>query len=459
MAPSSSTALRQEAAPYWRRSLAWLLFLGPFFFLSYAYSNHHAAQKLVNASWYFDWERYIPFLPWTILPYWSIDLFYGLSFLLCRSRQEVDRHALRLLTAQIVSVSCFLLFPLHFAFERPHVDGFFGTLFDVLMGFDLPYNQAPSLHIGLLVILWARFAGGVSTRWLPVVHAWAALIGISVLTTYQHHFIDVPTGAAVGLLCLWLFPDQGPLPLTALRRAPSTRRIRIAVIYFIGALALAVAAIWLGGAALWLMWGTLALALVALIYGGVGAEAGFQKYEGRHSLAASLLLAPYTVGAWINSRAWTNRHPKQIAIVDGVSLGRLPRAQDLLHDGIQRFSALCDLCPELPAPDGNWNYAGFPWLDLVSPTPAQLTEAASTIETLRGSGQVLVCCALGYSRSACAVLAWLLITRRAESLEAAEAIVRAKRPMIVLSPAHRAALEQLRPQNAEGLQTHGGSHA
>ena len=34
----------------------------------------------------------------------------------------------------------------------------FGDLFAVLAAFDQPFNQAPSLHIALLVILWALFA-------------------------------------------------------------------------------------------------------------------------------------------------------------------------------------------------------------------------------------------------------------------------------------------------------------
>jgi hypothetical protein len=52
----------------------------------------------------------------------------------------------------------FLAFPLRFAFARPHVDGLNGLLFTTLMSFDKPFNQAPSLHMSLLLILWTRYA-------------------------------------------------------------------------------------------------------------------------------------------------------------------------------------------------------------------------------------------------------------------------------------------------------------
>ena len=94
-----------------------------------------------------------------------------------------------------------------FGFERPDAGGVAGALFTLLMGFDKPYNQAPSLHIGLLVVLWAVYAKhlrGTAAR--AVLHLWFAAIGVSVLTTYQHHAIDVPTGAAVGCFALFLFP-------------------------------------------------------------------------------------------------------------------------------------------------------------------------------------------------------------------------------------------------------------
>jgi len=425
----------------WQRGVAWLLFLGPFFFLSYGFANSMAARWQVSDSLVYDWERHIPFLPWTILPYWSIDLFYGLSFLLCRTALQVDRHALRLLTAQLVSVACFLAFPLRFSFSRPDADGLFGALFDALAGFDLPYNQAPSLHISLLVILWVRFAAATRGPLRGLVDAWAALIAVSVLTTYQHHFIDLPSGALVGLLCLWLWPDEGPTPFSAARWTHSPERRRLAAYYLGGALAAASLGALLGGGGLVFLWLGIALALVALSYALLG-PAGFQKRDGRHALGAALLLAPYTLGAWLNSRLWTRNSPAPGLIADGVWLGRLPDSRAMQAVG---FRALLDLTAELPAPKGDWAYMQIPLLDLVPPDSARLEEAAAAIEALRQHGPVLVCCALGYSRSASAVAAWLLATGRASSVDAALAILQQARPRVVLGPQHRQALARISP--------------
>ncbi|WP_157263491.1 hypothetical protein [Azohydromonas aeria] len=210
--------------PLWRPALAWLLVLGPLFILSYSATNHRAATLPDVPSIVFDWERHIPLWPWTIVPYLSLDLLYGLSLLLCRAWQELHRHALRLLTAQLVCVACFFAFPLRFSTPRPDVQGWAGPLFDALTAVDLPYNQAPSLHIVLLVILWDFYRRHTRGALRAFVHVWSALIGLSVLTTYQHHFIDVPTGLLVGVLCLGLWPLQGPLPAWRRRAAPAGRR-------------------------------------------------------------------------------------------------------------------------------------------------------------------------------------------------------------------------------------------
>lgn len=184
MATLAATPLAAEGRP-WRRALLWLALLGPFFFASYGFANWMAGRHATLPVMAFAWETRIPFVPWTIVPYWSIDLFYAISFFLCRQRLELDRHALRLFSAQVIAVTCFLLWPLRFSFERPEIGGVFGWLFDVLLGFDKPFNQAPSLHIVLLIVLWVKFAQYLHGVWRGVLHLWALLIGVSVLTTFQ----------------------------------------------------------------------------------------------------------------------------------------------------------------------------------------------------------------------------------------------------------------------------------
>ena len=61
----------------WQRASVWLMFLGPFFFLSYGFANWLAEQQSSVDSIVFTWEHHIPFMPWTILPYWVIDLLYS----------------------------------------------------------------------------------------------------------------------------------------------------------------------------------------------------------------------------------------------------------------------------------------------------------------------------------------------------------------------------------------------
>lgn len=191
----------------WKRSFAWLCVLGPFFFLSYGFANHHTASLGNVGSFVFDWEEHIPFWPWTIVPYWAIDIFYGLSLFLFVDKRELDRHAARLIMATGVCVTGFLLFPLRFSFERPEIARpVFRWMFDVLGAFDMPYNQAPSLYLCLLVVLWAAYKRHTPGRWAFAVHAWALAIGISVFTTYQHHIIDGITGIPAGILCCYCIP-------------------------------------------------------------------------------------------------------------------------------------------------------------------------------------------------------------------------------------------------------------
>jgi protein-tyrosine phosphatase len=423
----------------WQRAAAWLIILGPFFFASYGFANWLASRRAHVGAVVFGWEHAIPFLAWTIIPYWSIDLLYCISLFVCTTKSELDRHAQRLLLVQLITIPFFIAFPLRFSFAKPPVHGVSGALFAALGSFDKPFNQAPSLHIALLVVIWVCLSRHVVKRWRWLLHAWMTLIGVSILTTYQHHFIDLPTGLAVGFATLWLLPDDGSL-MTNLAWTAVAKRRRMAAIYFFDAILFAAMA-WFGGAWLWLLWVSAAFLVVAFNYAFAGA-AGFQKSrDGRLSAGATGLLAPYIAGAWINSRLWTRRLPAAAEVTDDVWIGRNPSARDLERG---QFAAVVDLAAELPCGRlADRFYRAIPLLDMVAPAAEDLKIAANAIEEARTHGRVLVCCALGFSRSAAAIIAWLLTTHRAASLEEAKEIVRKARPAMVISSDKNAVLEAI----------------
>jgi protein-tyrosine phosphatase len=416
----------------WRRGLMWLVCLAPFFYASYGLANHLAAARTVVPSVVFDWEHAIPFWAWTILPYWTVNAFYGASLFVARDDAAVDTQGRRLLTAQIIAVTCFIAFPLTFIFSRPPTDGWAGTMFDALTSFDKPFNQAPSLHIALLVILWVLYTPVIPRVLRPLLHAWFALIGVSVLTTYQHHFIDVPTGALLGWFCVWCWPTGQVTPFKSWRLTRDAQRRKLALYYGLGALACAVIAALVRGGALWLLWPAVSLGLVSVAYLSLGVTVFQKSATGALSAAAKWLLAPYLIGAWINHRAWTRNQPPAIEDIDGVRVGRLPRAQELTAAGVR---GVVDLCAELPVQTA-LPYSQHATLDLCAPSAETLHAASNAIEAMRKNGGVWVCCALGYSRSASAVLTWLIRSRRARDIDEGVALLKKIQPRLVLRSAH-----------------------
>lgn len=409
----------------WLMALLWLAVLGPGFFLLYGGANQYAASlpagQVGSVVW--AWERHIPFLPWTIVPYWSIDLMYGLSLFLCRSRAELHTHAQRLLLTLVVSCALFVAFPLRFSFGRPEVEGIFGILFDQLRAFDAPFNQAPSLHISLLVLIWSQFQRALPRRWHAILHGWCALIAVSVLTTWQHHFIDVPTGAALGLLVCLLLP-MPEYRHTAWQPADRQRARQLGRRYALVALALLLLAVVVGGWAWLAAWPALAAAWLASGYFGRGPQV-WQKLQGQFSVASRCLMAPLRLS--IQSVQWWFRRalPPAQQVLPGIWIGSVRDA------GNPHFTAVLDLSGEYAAPTVP-HYRSLPLLDLMLPHPAELECAARHLDELRAHGPLLICCALGLTRSAAVLLYWQVSRGHAPDVASAWQTLQQLRPQTVL---------------------------
>lgn len=367
----AESALMQNKVGLWKQGLCWLVLLGPLFFLSYGQVNQFTATRHDVESMVFGWEHTIPFMPWTIVPYWSIDLLYGISLFICTSKQELTRHGCRLLAASLIACIGFLLFPLKFTFIRPEMQGMFGWLFQQLEQFDLPYNQAPSLHIILTWLLWLHFRQhlGKGTRLLS--GAWFWLIAVSVLTTWQHHFFDVVSGFVVGVVISYAIPVEGHWRW----KRPSAHSARLAAKYGAGGIVFLLAGLWIPYGFI-LLWPAAALLMVAAGYAGLGVSV-FQKNNlGELSLSARWLLFPYLAGAWLSKKWFSRRISLSNVVYDGVALGRFPYITFAQ-------AAVLDLTAEFHKgrPKAK-HWEAYPLMDLVVPDVRDIRQAVMRLSKL-----------------------------------------------------------------------------
>ena len=490
--------------------LAALVVVAAIFYASYGATNALASARANVPEIYFAWERALPFWAWSIVPYWSLNLLYALGFFLCRDAGELARYVTQLLVAQMIATLFFIAFPLQMSWEKPAVSGFSGFLFSSLAAFDLPFNQAPSLHIILCVVVGAFYLRKARSVWLKAaLVAWFALIGLSVLTTYQHHFIDIPTGLAAGCLVLLIRPLEGaPLGFAIAREAARYKwaALYLGLAFFTLFAAILGAKIW-SSWMLWLSWASLSFALLACGYAFLGAGVFAKNERGKHVAVAKALLFPYLCVARLNAIFWLRGRRLSDEILPRLYLGSVKQAG--------KFDAVLDCAAEFERPDGAQIYASLPMLDMITPSVDELRRGADELErlvkTTLGGGEnlpqraaelgpnfgakagcanernlkfneqadaranlqtrgaankskiaeagqilansneraaeqngkkVLVCCALGYGRSASVLLAWLVIYAGMGFDEALN-LLKSRREKIAVSSSLRERIMQL----------------
>jgi protein-tyrosine phosphatase/membrane-associated phospholipid phosphatase len=403
------------------------------FLVVYPTCNWITSHRTDVGTWYFEWERHIPFVPIFIVPYMSIDLFFVGAPFLCASDRELQTFAKRMAFAIIAAGICFLLLPLRFAFGRLEVSGWLGTIFNTFRSFDRPYNLFPSLHITLRTILADTYAQHTRGAVRVASHVWFSLIGFSTVLTYQHHVVDVASGFVLAAICFYLFRET---PV----RLPLVRNARIGTYYTLGCIACAGS-----GIALWpeggvLLWPAVSLGIITVAYLGVGPGV-FRKERGRLPLSVKIVLGPVLLGQHLSllyyrrqSRAWDEVAP-------GVLIGRVLSKQEA---AVVSADAVLDLTGEFSEakPFLAVTYRNIPVLDLTAPTTQQLRDAVAFITEHAANGKVYIHCKIGYSRSAAVVGAYLLAIGKAKTAEDAVAILRAARPSIVVRPEAWAALRQ-----------------
>lgn len=410
--------------------------LSALFLIVYGGCNWITAHRANVGTFYFGWERNVPFVPFFILPYMSIDLFFVGAPFLCRTDRELSALAKRIALAIVVGGICFLLFPLRFAFPRPDANGWLGALFDWFRGMDAPYNLLPSLHATFTLVLFDIYFRHTRGFIRVAMMIWFVLIALSPVLTYQHHLIDILGGFVLAGYCFYLFRDSTHVqPIVVNRRIGSYYTVGAGVFVLMGAI------FWPWGVLF--LWPAIALAIVATAYFRAGPII-FHKTEGKLPWSTRFVLAPCLFGQYLSllyyrsqCRAWDKVTP-QIWI--GGKLGRRS-ANKALCSGVV---SVLDLSAEFSEakPFRKINYRNIPVLDLTAPTQGQLVEMSKFIGNHSRNGVVYVHCKIGYSRSAAAVTAYLIMSGQAKTAEEAFAMIRRVRPSIVIRPEVRSALSE-----------------
>jgi hypothetical protein len=423
--------------------------LSVLFLVVYGGCNWITSQRSDVGTFYFQWERAIPFVPLLILPYMSIDLFFVAAPFLCRTDHELRAFSRRVIAAILIAGICFLLFPLRFAFPRPHANGAIGMLFDWFRGMDAPYNLAPSLHAAFWIFLVQIYMGHTRGLVRGAVIVWMALIGLSPVLTYQHHVIDIIMGFALAGYCFYLFRESS-------EKLPVTTNYRIGFYYFAGALLMFTVAVISWPRAALLLWPGVALGIVGIAYFGIGPII-FRKTAGQLPWSTRFVLGPCLLGQYFSLLYYRRQCRPWDKISSTVWIGRKlnnTEASVAVRSGV---TAVLDLSPEFSAalPFRTVTYRSIPVLDLTEPTFGQLKEMGSFISECSRNGIVYVHCKIGYSRSAAAVGAYLIMSGRASNIDEVVAIIRGARPSIVIRSEIMSALQDLTGRGDFQL-AHGG---
>lgn len=431
-----------------REAIYWMLFLGPFFLIVYFTCAWFTSNRPDVRLFYWQWERMIPFLPLFIIPYMSLDGLYVASVFLCRERRELHTLAKRMVFSISVAAVCFLAMPLKFAFPRPALSGWQGVLASALR-VDKPYNLVPSLHVALLLILWAPYGRFLTGRARLLMKVWFCLIFASTVFTYQHHVIDLIGGLALALVTLYLIPEHEPgwMPVPRETERPNGRLAAgyagvAALLFYAAQLSLIAAPVWEIHWGVLLCWPALSLSLVAFGYWR-SAEAVFQKQEGRLSLASQWLLAPFRFGLSLWKILFTAGMSPYTEIAPNIMIGaRLSdrEAAGLIRSGV---TAVVDLTAEFSETPAllQLHYRNFPLLDFAAPSPEWLRDVVSHIREISRDRKVYIHCTLGVSRSVGVAAAYLLEGGLAHSAEHAVEQIRKARGRVRIGEAWMESLQ------------------
>lgn len=393
------------------------------FQLTYPYTAAYASSLAAVPSFVFDFEQYIPFIPWMILPYMSSGLFFCFVPFYCGQKSELLCYAKRFTFVTLIAALCFLLFPLRFSFDRPSVENpLFTIFFSFLKEYDSPFNQAPSLHVAYACLFWSVLCWKFNGWKKIILGIWLLLMGLGTLTVYQHHVIDLMTACILVQVSFILFPNKE----CGRNQQPANSY------YLIGWIFMLLALLCEGYVLPLIVFAWVALVCFAVGNNYLCGNTGFLKdHRGRIPLIKKVFYAPYQFVYWLMWRFFRKKNnPSLMELLPRCYVGPRLNASELVVMGLDRNLVVFDLAAELEEVrllSAMEKYYSFPLLDIaeISVYDAHVTIDAmvSAYHTLDEHENMIIHCTMGYSRS---MIFAILMIQKLLSLDLNKAIDRVK---------------------------------
>ena len=179
------------------------------FFIAYSIPNHYHLfpPQLLPLT---EFDRAVPFMPWTIFIYSSEYLLFILAYIQFESEVNRNRYVWSYMGVLLIGAFFFVFFLTTYPrndFPLPvGLDPLTYKIFAALRVADDPSNCFPSMHVTCCLLTALSFWSQDEKRWkFWFYFIWAALISASTLPTKQHYVVDIIGGIMVASFGYWFF--------------------------------------------------------------------------------------------------------------------------------------------------------------------------------------------------------------------------------------------------------------
>lgn len=196
---TASPLMSWPDASHRRRLFAAAIWLSLLFVVVYGTTDYITAMRSTRFPIHFAFELTLPFVPQLSVVYSSVYLMFAFVALAMSSAERLGVFVGKMTWMTLVAGVCFLAYPSELAFQVPEVVGWSKLPFWWADLVNLTYNCAPSLHVGYAVLCaetMRRHHRSIGVAF----HLWALAIALSAWLTYQHHLLDLLSGALLALV-------------------------------------------------------------------------------------------------------------------------------------------------------------------------------------------------------------------------------------------------------------------